>query len=79
MTRDDLPNLLYNAIQALGGKATIVETSKYIWENFSEELKNSGDLFYTWQYSIRWAAIELRKEKRLKSVENSKRGIWEIS
>ncbi len=78
MTRNDLPDLLFSAIKAMGGKANIIDSCKYVWQNCQIELKNSGDLFYTWQYDIRWAATELRKTKRMKSVEISPRGIWEI-
>ena len=51
---------------------------KYVWEHYSTNLENSGDLFYTWQYDIRWAATELRKTGRMKPAEQSPRGIWEI-
>lgn len=78
MTRYDLPDLLYNSLKALGRQANIVDVCKYIWNNYQNELKNSGDLFYTWQYDIRWAATELRKSKRMKAAEQSPKGIWEI-
>lgn len=45
-------------------------------------------MFYTWNYDIRWAATELRKEGRMKPayskenpgelVDESPKGIWEI-
>ena len=78
MKREDLPDILYDSIKILGGKASIVEICKYIWHNNQHDLMNSGDLFYTWQYDIRWAATELRKSKRLKAADQSPKGIWEI-
>ena len=60
MTRVELPDLVIEALKALGGKARIVPICKYIWENHQEALSNSGDLFYTWQYDVRWAGQQLR-------------------
>lgn len=74
----DLQDLLYNAINAMGGKANIIDVCKYVWAHHEKDLKKSGDLFYTWQYDIRWAAVELRKNNRMKAAEKSPNGIWEI-
>lgn len=78
LTRQDLPNILYEAIKHLGGQATIIDACKYIWAHYEQELRSSGDLFYKWQYDIRWAAIELRRTKRMKPADQSPRGVWEI-
>lgn len=78
MNRYDLPDILYNSIKEMGGQTNIIEVCKYVWQHYQQELFNSGDLFYTWQYDIRWAATELRKTKRMKAAEQSPRGIWEI-
>lgn len=78
MTRYDLPDILYDSIKQLGGTANIIEVCKHVWKHHHQELTESGDLFYTWQYDIRWAATELRKLNRMKSANVSPRGIWEI-
>ena len=39
-----------------GGSAGIVEICKHIWQFHEAEIRNSGDLLYTWQYDMRWAA-----------------------
>jgi hypothetical protein len=78
MNRYDLPDILYSSIKSMGGQTSIIDVCRYIWKHYQQELLNSGDLFYTWQYDIRWAATELRKTKRMKAVELSQRGIWEI-
>lgn len=78
MNKDKLPELLYSAIEDLGGKSTIVEVCKYFWEHYENELKESEDLLYTWQYDIRWAATKLRKDNRMIDASISPRGIWEI-
>jgi hypothetical protein len=49
ITKQDLPDILAKTLKELKGKGTIIEVCKYIWENYEEELRNSGDLFYTWQ------------------------------
>lgn len=78
MNRDDLPDILYSSIKAIGGQVDIISVCKYFWAHYKTELELSGDLFFTWQYDIRWAATELRKTKRMKPAEVSPRGIWEI-
>ncbi|NGM44687.1 hypothetical protein G5B31_03975 [Rhodobacter sp. SGA-6-6] len=64
-TKADLENWVIEAIRATGGEASIVEVAKYIWANFRKELEGSGDLFYTWQYDMRWAAQNLRGATKL--------------
>lgn len=78
MNRNNLPDILYTSIQAMGGRASIIDVCKYVWQHYQKELLNSGNLFYTWQYDIRWAATELRKTKRMKAASQSPIGIWEI-
>ena len=78
MNRYDLPDILYVSIKELGGKADIISVCKYVWTHYQSALEQSGDLFYTWQYDIRWAATELRKTGRMKKADVSPRGIWEI-
>jgi hypothetical protein len=49
------------SLRKLGGSAKIVEIAKDIYETHAEELERSGDLFYTWQYDMRWAGLKLSK------------------
>lgn len=51
-----LKDFLVESLTYHKGKASIVQVCKYIWQNHREELENSGDLFYTWQYDVRWTA-----------------------
>jgi hypothetical protein len=67
------------ALKELGGSATILAISKVVWARHGEEIKNSGDAFYTWQYEIRWAGDILRKEGVLKPVRESPRHQWELA
>ena len=78
MNKFDLPDLLYNTIQSLGGSATIVEICKEFWKKHETELRKSGDLFYTWQYDIRWAATTLRKLGRMRDANICPQGVWII-
>lgn len=78
-TRDDLQDWVYQALENLGGTGRIVDVAKHIWENRSQELQASGDMFYTWQYDMRWAATKLRKSKKILPAEKSKKGEWRLS
>lgn len=76
--KEDLQRLVKEALESADGSANIVSIAKYIWSRYETELKESGDLFYTWQYDIRWAANELRRKGIIKDAESSQRGIWEL-
>ena len=46
-SRDDLQDWVYQALKSVGGKGRIVDVAKYIWTNKEQELRASGDMFYT--------------------------------
>ncbi|MFQ5736699.1 MAG: hypothetical protein ACE5GY_07535 [Thermodesulfobacteriota bacterium] len=77
--KEDLQDWPLKALAALGGSASIVKICEYIWENYKNELRESGDLFYTWQYDIRWAAQELRNKKILRAADLCPKGIWQLN
>lgn len=75
-TRDDLQEWLVDALRAQSGSATIVEVCRHVWANHEEDLRSAGDLFYTWQYDIRWAATKLRKKGVVGAAEEGPSGTW---
>lgn len=77
MTKEMLPDLLYSVIKDMGGRGTIIDICKRFWSEYENELKKSGDMFYTWQYDIKWAATTLRKTGRMKDAILSPSGVWE--
>ena len=76
--KEDLIDWLIEALKAHNRSASIVEICRYVWDKYENELRRSGDLFYTWQYDIRWAATELRKKNIMRPVHISPKGIWEL-
>jgi hypothetical protein len=76
--KEDLQGWVVDALKHLGGNGTIVQVSKYVWDHHEKELKDSGNLFYTWQYDLRWAANRLRRKKKIRPAEDSPRGVWEL-
>lgn len=78
MNQELLEEWLIEALQALGGSATILEICQWVWAQKEEDLKNAGDQFFTWQYDIRWVATKLRKKGVLLGADESPRGIWEL-
>ena len=76
MTREDLKPLILAALKSLGGKAKIADIARYIWETHQSQLSASGDLFYTWQYDMRWAGNGLVKNGHLDKRSN--RGVWQL-
>jgi hypothetical protein len=74
MKRDDLKNLILDAITVRGGTARIAEIGKYIWDRHESDLRASGDFFYTWQYEMRWASNQLARDGKLDKT--STKGTW---
>lgn len=72
---------LVEALTRKGGKASLVDVCRYIWEKHESDLRGMGDNFYTWQYDVRWAATSLRKMgKMLPSIKGEDgRSIWSLS
>jgi hypothetical protein len=44
-TKHDLQDWVQDALSANGGRATLVEVAKHIWQNRERELRGSGDLY----------------------------------
>lgn len=59
--KSDLVEWLRAGLEAQDGRATILDVCRWVWHEHGKDLERSGDLFYTWQYDIRWAATKLRK------------------
>ena len=61
-----------------GGAARLVDICRHVWAHHEQELRQSGDLFFTWQYDIRWAATGLRHGGVMKPAADSQHGVWEL-
>jgi len=79
VTRDILEKMVIEALKKNSGKASVLEVSKFIWENYHKKLMKSGDMLYTWQYEVRWVAVNLRKKGLLKPAASNKRGEWRLN
>jgi hypothetical protein len=78
-SKADLRDWVMEAIDALGGGGTVVEVCREVWNRHESDLEMSGDLFFTWQYDIRWAAQDLRDQGRLMSASEAPRGVWALA
>ena len=65
-----LQDWVLEALKASHGVGNPASVAKHIWRFHREELERSGDLFYTWQYDIRWAAQKLRDAGKLVPANN---------
>lgn len=73
--KQELKSWVLEAVDALG-PCTVLAASKWVWENHEAELTGAGDLFFTWQYDIRWAAQMLRTEGTLAPVARGAGSVW---
>ena len=78
-TKQDLKEWLVSALEAHNGSALIIDVCKHIWQSHRVELEESGSLFYTWQYDVRWQATQLRKEGVLRAATILPVGVWELA
>lgn len=73
-TKADLQEWVIEALKSFGGEEHLTSIARHIWENHETDLRNSGNLFYTWQYDMRWAAQHLQKAGKLKKLSRS----WQL-
>lgn len=78
-TKHDLQEWVQDALRAGGGRATLIDVAKHIWKHHEADLAASGDLLYTWQYDMRWAATILRNQGLMKPAKQSPSGVWELT
>ena len=70
-TKADLQEWVIEALRDLGGEAHLARIAEHIWNNHESDLSASGDLFFTWQYDMRWQAQNLQKAGKLKKLSRS--------
>lgn len=69
-----------SALADAGGSASIVFVAKHIWEHHAQDLEKSDNtIFYTWQYDMRWAALQLRRSGVLAPAKETRRGEWMLA
>jgi hypothetical protein len=78
VTRDVLEGWVVEALRASHGVGSPASVAKYIWQHYRTDLEASGDLYYTWQYDIRWAAQRLRDTGKLIKA-NNRNVPWQIA
>lgn len=79
VTRESMKLWIIECLRERGGSAWPREVSKYVWDRYEAELRESGDMLYTWQYDIRWAAQQLRNGGTLKPVHRRRDLPWELA
>lgn len=77
--RSVLREWVIEALRELGGDGKVLEVSEVIWRRHEAELRESGSLFYTWQYDLRWAAQVLRDEGVLRKANGRRDGTWSLA
>ncbi len=77
-TRKDLIPWIVEALTALKGTAKIVKVKEYIWEKHGNELRDSGNLHFTWHDDVFWAATQLRAKGTLKKASATPKSVWSL-
>ena len=78
ITKTILGQLIIEALESNSGAASIVKICQYIWQNYESDLRDSGNLFYTWQYDLRWASQRLCKEGIIEKLPQGRMSIWKL-
>jgi hypothetical protein len=74
-----LQTWVLEALRQLGGSGTVLQVSQIVWSRHEQDLRDSGALFYTWQYDLRWAAQNLRTSGSLKPTMRGAGSLWELA
>ena len=77
VAKADLKKWVIDALNSNGGEASILYVARYIWDHHEGDLRGH-DLFYSWQYDMRWAATELRKKGLMVLADDDRRGKWTL-
>jgi len=77
VAKADLTGWVIDALKSNGGEASILYVARHIWEHHEKDLAGH-DLFYSWQYDMRWAATELRKKGLMVPADDDRRGKWTL-
>jgi len=51
-----------------GERMTILEVARAIWHRHETDLKSHDQMFYTWQYEMRWAADSLIRKGKVEKT-----------
>lgn len=70
---------IIEALEALGGAGKLLEVCREVWRRHQADLEAAGDLLYTWQYDIRWAATTLRHDSVLIPADEQVEGRWQLA
>ncbi len=79
VTRESMKSWIVECLESRGGSGWPKDVAKYVWEMYESDLRSSGDMLYTWQYDLRWAAQQLRNCGVLKPVNRRTDLPWELT
>jgi hypothetical protein len=74
--RPSLTAWLLESLRAHGGAASLIQVARDIQHLHEDELRRSGDLYFTWQHDLRRVAARLRDEGRLAPSSD---GVWRLA
>jgi hypothetical protein len=78
VSRKEFSPWVIAALENHSGTANIFQISKYVWDNYHHIISQDSKMLYTWQYELRWAIQNLKKELKIQHKEKSIRGTWEL-
>ncbi len=79
VTRESMKFWIVECLESRGGSGWPKDVAKYVWDSYESDLRSSGDILYTWQYDLRWAAQQLRNTGVLKPVHGRTDLPWELA
>ncbi len=77
--RKDMTKWILEALDELGGSGRPVDVCRIVWQQHQQEIEESGDMLYKWQYDIRWAKQILRDNGQLLPPDRSPHHVWTLA
>ena len=78
-TRKDLCDWIVEALKDLNGSSQIIKIREHIWQHHQNDLVNSGNLHFTWNEDLYWAATQLRANGVLKNAKATSKSVWALN
>ena len=70
--RESMRTWVMEAVEELGGRTTSMAVRKQLWKAHKRDLEQApGDLFFTWQETIKSVTLDLRKAGLLKAADGT--------
>ena len=71
-----IEKMLIDALQYFGKPTLITDVNRYIWNKYENDIRMSDEMLYKWQYQLRWAFTNLKKDGVCDFNKQGQNSLW---